>query len=514
MPRAILSVYDKNGLVELATGLSGMGWDLVASGGTARALEAAGLLVTPVRAVTQLPEMLGGRVKTLHPAIHAGILARETAGDLQDLRDHGYAPVDLVVCNLYPFRETVTRDGVTLDEAVEQIDIGGVALLRAAAKNFARVTVLSDPADYAEVLQQLEQTSTIAPVLRRQLAAKAFQLTRDYDTAIHAYLLGQTSEAGEAVADELPEVISLGLTRIQALRYGENSHQAAGIYAPLKSDTPLGGQQLGGKALSYNNLLDLDAAWRAVGSFGEPTVVVVKHLTPTGIASGETIAQAVEPALASDPLSAFGGVIATNRTVDEAFVTAVGTLFIEAIAAPDFTPKALQMLSEGRKNCRLLRISHKANGAEWELRSIVGGVLVQTIDRGDPEATSWRVVTKRYPTKTELAALQFGWKAVQHVKSNAIVLAVPRATVGIGGGLPSRVDAVELAVSKAGARAQGAGLASDAFFPFPDGIEAAASAGVTCVVQPGGSIRDQDVIDAANDADIAMVFTGVRHFRH
>lgn len=512
MPRALISVYDKTGLDILAHGLAELGWDLVASGGTARALEVLGLSPTPVETVTQAPEMLAGRVKTLHPAIHAAILARDTAEDLETLKRFGFAPIDMVVCNLYPFQETISQEGISLEEAIEQIDVGGVAMVRAAAKNFARVAVVCDPADYGTVLTSLRVAGRLDDELRRRLAVKAFALTRDYDTAIHAYLARELAPQEEPT-EALPAIVSLGLTRILELRYGENPHQHAGLYAVRADATPLGGQVLGGKELSYNNLLDLDAAWRAVGVFEKPAVVIVKHLNPTGIATALTAAEAVPLALASDPVSAFGGVIATNRTVDEPFVNALGSLFVEAIAAPDFTPAAQQMLGEGRKNCRLLRIPERC-ADRVELRSVCGGYLLQRPDRDDPEGTSWKVVTRRRPTSDELQALRFAWRAVQPVKSNAIVLATATATVGIGGGLPSRVDAVRLAVEKAGARARGAALASDAFFPFPDAIEAAAAAGVTCVVQPGGSIRDQEVIDAADAHGMAMVFTGVRHFRH
>jgi phosphoribosylaminoimidazolecarboxamide formyltransferase / IMP cyclohydrolase len=512
MPRAILSVYNKAGLEEFARGLTEVGWDLVASGGTARALELAGLEITPVERVTQAPEMLAGRVKTLHPAIHAAILARDSQEDMETLRRYNYAPIDIIVCNLYPFQETVAQQGISLAEAIEQIDIGGVTLVRAGAKNFARVAVVTDPADYPVVLAELRASGHVSETLRRHLAVKAFQLTRDYDTAIHAYLLSELDVADDTPG--LPDAISLGLTRVQALRYGENSHQMAGLYAARAQATPLGGEFLGGKELSYNNLLDLDSAWRAAAVYETPAVVIVKHLTPTGIATAPTAADAFPLALASDEVSAYGGVIAVNRPVDDAFVEALGSLFVEAIAAPDFTPTAQQMLGERRKNCRLLRMLSGESGGLFEVRSVLSGFLVQQWDMGDPEGTNWRVVSERRPTSEELQAMRFGWKAVQYVKSNAIVLCTAQATVGIGGGLPSRLDAAQLAVTKAGARAQGAALASDAFFPFPDGVQVAADAGVTCIVQPGGSIRDQEVIAAANAADMAMIFTGVRHFRH
>ncbi|NLE51278.1 MAG: bifunctional phosphoribosylaminoimidazolecarboxamide formyltransferase/IMP cyclohydrolase [Chloroflexi bacterium] len=512
MPRAFISVYDKAGLDVFAQGLAELGWDLVASGGTARALEVVGLTPTAVEAVTQAPEMLAGRVKTLHPAIHAAILARNTEADMETLRRQGFAPIDMVICNLYPFQETIAQEGISLAEAIEQIDVGGVALVRAAAKNFSRVVVVSDPTDYPAVLANLRVAGKLDEEFRRRLAVKAFALTRDYDTAIHAYLARELVPQDTA-EEALAPVVSLGLSRILDLRYGENPHQPAGLYAARPDATPLGGEVLGGKELSYNNLLDLDAAWRAVGMFEKPAVVIVKHLNPTGIAIAPTAAEALPLALESDPVSAFGGVIAVNRPVDEALVEALGALFVEAIAAPDFTPTAQQMLGEGRRNCRLVRGPDPVP-PPVELRSVVGGYLLQRPDRDDANSTQWQVVTQRRPTSDELQALRFAWRAVQPVKSNAIVLATASATVGIGGGLPSRVDAVRLAVEKAGVRAQGAALASDAFFPFADAIEAAAAAGVTCVIQPGGSIRDQEVIAAADAAGMAMVFTGTRHFRH
>jgi phosphoribosylaminoimidazolecarboxamide formyltransferase/IMP cyclohydrolase len=510
----MISVYDKTGLDEFARGLAELGWDLVASGGTARALELAGLTITPVERVTQAPEMLAGRVKTLHPAVHAAILARDSDEDMETLRRYGYAPIDMVVCNLYPFQSAVSQPGIALEEAIEQIDVGGVAMVRGAAKNFARVTVVTNPADYGVVLAALRKDGHVDETLRRRLAVKAFQLTRDYDTAIHAYLLSEFELTGVTGVEELPDALSLGLVRVQTLRYGENAHQLAGLYAARADVTPLGAEVLAGKELSFNNLLDLDAAWRAAGSYETPAVVIVKHLTPTGIATGQTAAEAFPLALASDPISAFGGVIAVNRTVDEEFVEAMGALFVEAIVAADFSPTAQQLLVETRKNCRLLRILPREVGPTFEIRSILQGYLVQQWDAGDPEGVNWKVVSERRPTSEELQAMRFGWKAVQHVKSNAIVLSTSHATVGIGGGMPSRVDATRMAVAKAGDHAQGTALASDAFFPFPDAIQVAAEAGVTCVIQPGGSIHDQEVISAVNAADMAMVFTGVRHFRH
>lgn len=512
MPRALISVSDKTSIADFAAALFEMGWEIVASGGTAKKLEEAGLSVTPVDQLTGLPEMLGGRVKTLHPAIHAPILARDNESDLSELTEHGYAPINLVICNLYPFQETVAEVGVSLQDAIENIDIGGVTLLRAAAKNFFRVITICDPNDYQRVQEALQNSGDVDIALRRDLAVKAFAHTRDYDTAIHAFL-SQDATPAEA-SEALPEHMAVAMHRLEELRYGENPHQSAAYYSTQGSSAPLGAKQLGGKQLSYNNILDVDASWRTVSSFDAPSVVIVKHLTPTGIASGESIATAYPHALASDPVSAFGGIIAVNRTVNAAFVQGLESLFVEAIAAPEFTDEAVEMLQNGRKNCRILHMSQTYDRNAVDMRSVHLGYLVQRLDAGDPEGTVLKTVTERVPTADELAALEFAWKACQHVKSNAIVLAKPNRTVGVGGGLPSRVDAVELAVKKAGDEAQGAALASDAFFPFPDGIEAAAAAGITAVIQPGGSIRDDQVIKAANDAGLAMVFTGTRHFRH
>jgi phosphoribosylaminoimidazolecarboxamide formyltransferase / IMP cyclohydrolase len=512
MPRALLSVYDKTDIVKFATTLVELGWDLVASGGTEKALREAKLPVISVSQLTGMPEMLDGRVKTLHPAIHAGILTRNRQEDIDTLTQYGYAPINMVVCNLYPFQETVAQKGITLQDAIEQIDIGGVTLLRAAAKNFFHVVVICDPADYAKVSAELKTVAEVDIATKRSLAVKAFAHTRDYDTAIHAFL--STDFVPSMASDALPEHLSIGMQQIEVLRYGENPHQTAAYYSRQNGTGPLGATVLGGKQLSYNNILDLDAAWRASSSFEEPATIIVKHLTPTGIAIGENIAVAYQLALASDPLSAFGCVIAVNRVVDDEFVAGLGSLFIEAIAAPSFTPSAQATLNEKRKNCRLVQIPQPYDGLELEVRSVHRGLLVQRADMGDPEGTTLKTVTDRKPTLEELDMLQFAWKAVQFVKSNAIVLAVAGATIGIGGGVSSRVDAAHLAVMKAGERAKGAVMASDAYFPFADGPELAIKAGVTAIIQPGGSIRDSEVIEAANKANVAMVFTGTRHFRH
>jgi phosphoribosylaminoimidazolecarboxamide formyltransferase/IMP cyclohydrolase len=505
MPIALLSVSDKSGLREFARTLTELGWELVASGGTASALREGGLRVTDVADLTGAPEMLDGRVKTLHPHIHAGILARPSEEDRAELERHQIREIDMVVCNLYPFQATIARPNASLNEAIEHIDVGGVTLLRAAAKNFSRVTVVCNPADYAIITSDLHQDGFVSTARRAELAHKAFAYTAQYDAAITNYLSGQ-------VGSDLPPLLSSSLVKVQTMRYGENPHQEAALYAADATLGPLGGTLLQGKALSYNNMLDLDAAWQAVQSFDAPTVVIVKHLSPCGVASAEALLAAFPPALASDPVSAFGGVIAVNREFDQPLAAALGDLFVEAIAAPAFSPAALEILAD-RKNCRLVEISRPVI-TSVELRSVAGGVLAQRRDTGDPHDTTWRVVTDRAPSPAELAALKFAWRACQHVKSNAIVFAQGTATVGIGGGQPSRVDSVKIAAEKAGHKSQGAVMASDAFFPFPDGVEVAAAAGVTAVVQPGGSVKDKQVIETANRLGLAMILTGVRHFRH
>ncbi|MGD9101773.1 MAG: bifunctional phosphoribosylaminoimidazolecarboxamide formyltransferase/IMP cyclohydrolase, partial [Anaerolineae bacterium] len=460
--RSLFSVYDKTGLADLARALAGQGSELIASGGTARALREAGLTVRAVDDLTNSPEILSGRVKTLHPAVHGGILSRRSAADRAALGGLGWTEIDLVAVNLYPFEATAADPDAPLEAVVEQIDIGGVALLRAAAKNFAHVTVLCDPADYARIVEEIEARGEVSPGTRRQLAVKAFERTAAYDAAIWRYLCGDE--------DPLPASWTANLGKLNDLRYGENPHQRAALYAAPGVDGPLGGKLLQGKPLSYNNLLDLDAAWRAAEDFQRPTLVIVKHLSPCGVASAEDLAQAFPLALACDPVSAFGGVIAANRPFDGPTARTLGDLFVEAIAAPAFTEEAREVLSR-RKDCRLLTLG-RAVTDQVEVRSVRGGLLAQERDRGDQAA--WKVVTRRAPSEAEMAALRFAWRAVAHVKSNAIVLAQGEALVGIGGGLPSRVDAVRLAVDKAGERARGAVMASDAFFPFPDGVETAA----------------------------------------
>ncbi len=512
MPKAILSVSDKSGLVEFASGLAGLGWQLIATGGTARLLVEHQLPVIEAADYTGSPEILGGRVKTLHPAIAGGLLGRDTASDRAELAGQGWDLIDLAVVNLYPFEATVAKAGVSRAEAIENIDIGGVTLIRAAAKNCERVTLLCDPQDYGEVLESLRASGEVPEEMRQRLALKGFRLTSAYDAAIAAYLSGQQSE-------------TLTLYPLQSLRYGENPHQQAELYGFAPGGTPLGGQVLQGKALSYNNLLDLDAAWRAVTSFEKTSICIVKHLSPCGMASAETLVEAYRAALASDPVSAFGGVVACNRPVNAAAAQAMAELFIECICAPGYTEEARAIFAH-KKNLRLLEMPDLSVEPSFELRSLTRGLLKQMVDRGDPAGTTWQVVSQRQPSPEEWQALKFAWKACQHVKSNAIVFASMfvsesageftsgEATVGIGGGQPNRVDCVRIAIERAGEKSSGAVMASDAFFPFPDSIELAAKAGITAVIQPGGSVRDAEALAAADAAGMAMVITGVRHFRH
>jgi phosphoribosylaminoimidazolecarboxamide formyltransferase/IMP cyclohydrolase len=522
MPIALLSVYDKTGLVEFAAGLSRLGWGFLASGGTAKALEAAGIEVEEIADYTGAREILGGRVKTLHPAIHGGILARATGADLAEIAGLGYKAVDMVVVDLYPFEKTIADPFSTRQQIIEKIDIGGVALLRAAAKNHERVAVISSTEQYSSVLSELESHKKLSSDTLRRLAGKAFARTASYDAAIAAWFAAEegvaVKEATKEVEEAAPEseILSFLGWKVQDLRYGENPHQKAALYSAAPGGSPMAGRLLQGKELSYNNILDLDAAWHAVSRFNNPTAVVVKHLTPCGIAevrelSGESLAQALSKAIACDPISAFGGIIAVNGPFDGDCVRTLGELFAECIVAPGFSPEAKEMLAK-KKNLRVL-IPGKER-PRFEIRSVLGGFLRQDIDMGDPPASAWKVVSARTPTEEELKDLAFAWKACMSVKSNAIVFAKGSATVGIGAGQPNRVDSVRIAARHAGEKAKGAVMASDAFFPFPDSVEEAAAAGIKAIVQPGGSIRDKESLAAADKAGIAMVLTGVRHFRH
>ena len=509
--RALLSVFDKTGLVELGRGLAELGVELVASGGTSKALRDAGLDVLDVADLTQSPEMLGGRVKTLHPRIHGGILARrDLEADRVDLADQAIGTIDLVVVNLYPFEETVAAPGVTFAEAIEKIDIGGPSMIRSAAKNHAYVGVLADPSDYDRVLEELRTAGGLSEATRRGLALKAFRRTAAYDAAIQEWLGSQVEE------DRFPESLSVSLPLEDELRYGENPHQRAALYGGfLKAVEPLHG-----KALSYNNIVDVQAALALTLEFDpddSAVVGILKHNTPCGVGSADSPLAAYQRAFETDPESPFGGIIACNRPFDLALAQEVDKIFTEVLVAPGFSDEALELLRK-KKNRRLLAFDGASlDRMEMEWRRVYGGLLLQEPDAASDEFASAKVVTQRKPTDEEMQALYFGWRAVKHVKSNAVVFAGANRTLAIGGGATSRVDAVHNAAAKAarvGIALAGSVLASDAFFPFPDGLETAVEAGARAVVQPGGSNRDEEVIEAADRLGIAMVFTGVRHFRH
>ncbi len=516
--RAIIAPYDKTGAAELARGLIELGWEVYSTSGSQRHLTEAGLTAHSISELTGFPEILDGRVKTLHPAVHGGLLARRDRPEhMRELEQHGLGTIELVAVNLYPFVETVAKPGVQLDDALEQIDIGGPAMLRAAAKNFPHVLPLVDPADYPAALAAL--CSGAVPLEeRRRLAAKAFQHVASYDTAIASYL--RSDPTG------LPEAVTIALRKRLDLRYGENPHQRAAFYADAGLSKPAGiaaAEQLHGIELSYVNILDADAAWRAACDFSEPAVAIVKHATPCGLARNTDVLEAWRRAFLGDPISAFGGIVGINRTVTKALAEEIRStkhptsgqrLLLHIIVAPGYDDEAVAILSKSR-DLRTLR-APLIDPAErrLEVRQVVGGLLMQTPDQVPDNEIEFRVVTERKPSEQELADLRFAWKAVKHVKSNAIVLAKDGAMVGAGAGQPNRVNSVFLALRAAGEQAPGSALASDAYFPFPDSIELAAEAGVRAVAQPGGSLRDDEVIAACDRLGVAMVMTGYRHFRH
>jgi phosphoribosylaminoimidazolecarboxamide formyltransferase/IMP cyclohydrolase len=509
MPRALISVSDKRGVLEFAQGLVALGWDIISTGGTAAALRNAGLPVTPVEEVTGFPEILDGRVKTLHPAVHGGLLARRDNPDhAQALEAHGLVPIDLVAVNLYPFQATVAKPDVAFEDAVENIDIGGPSMLRSAAKNHEFVLPVVDPVDYPRILELL-RAGIVPPAVRKGLAAKVFAHTADYDAAIAGYLTGRD--------EAMPSRMTVAMERMQALRYGENPGQRAALYVTEEPRGMRDLRQRQGKELSFNNLLDVDAAVNAVAAWrNRPACAVIKHTTPCGIAVASTAAEAFRRARATDPLSAFGSVVALNTVVDEATAEAMNDLFVEVVVAPAFTEGALAAF-RARKNLRVveLPVPHGENGVDF--KRVRGGFLVQDRFVFEPSEAAWKVVTERAPTEAEWNDLRFAWAAVASVKSNAILLARDEMAIGIGAGQKSRVDSSFLAVHKARAQGHDPGgsvLASDAFFPFADGVEAAAAAGVAAIIQPGGSVRDAEVIAEANRRGIAMVVTGTRQFRH
>lgn len=507
--RAIVSVSNKSGVADFAKGLSQLGFEVYSTGGTKKTLQEAGVKVHSVSEITGFPEILGGRVKTLHPVVHGGILARRDLREhMEELVKNKIETIDLVAVNLYPFVETVSRSGVKLDEALENIDIGGPTMIRAAAKNFPSVLVIVDPDDYDSILEKL-RLGKVDLKERQKLACKAFQHVALYDTAIAQYLREE---------DLFPEELTIGLKKNSNLRYGENPHQQAALYIEqISGKKPSGvtsATQLHGPELSFNNYLDLDAAMSVVMDFSAPTIAIIKHNNPCGLSSHKDLTEAYRRALEGDPVSAFGGVVASNRPIDLATATEMDKTHFDAIIAPAYDDKALEIFKR-KKNLRLLSLpSAQFSVPSLSFRHISGGFLVQTPDTISEKEFSPRTVTKRAPTDAEMKQLAFAWKAVKSIKSNAIVLVKDEALLGMGAGQPSRVVSVKIALEKAGDRAKGSVLGSDAFFPFPDGVELAAKGGITAIIQPGGSVRDADAIATADRHNIAMVFTGIRHFKH
>ena len=511
MKRALISVSDKTGIEDLAIRLSRAGFQIISTGGTAAALRKAGVPVTGIPDVTGFPEILDGRVKTLHPAVHGALLARRDVPEHMDaLASHGITPIDMVVVNLYPFRQTVTRPGVTLEDAVENIDIGGPSMIRSAAKNFRDVVVLTDPARYEEVLKHIDAGQEVPPEVRFSLAADAFRHTASYDALISDYF-GRLLPSWPVFTHDLV----LRFEKAQELRYGENPHQQAALYTdPLfAGPAVVNAEKLWGKELSYNNISDADAALSLALEFEDPTAVVVKHATPCGVGTGRTISEAYQRAYDADPVSIFGGIVAMNCQVPRDVAEAMSKIFLEIILAPAYDEDALEVLKR-KKNVRILRYAPGPLPRTLQYKHVMGGLLVQEIDALPLSAEDWKTVTEREPTAREIADMRFGWRVVKYVKSNAILLAKDGMTLGVGTGQTNRIDSARIAIKHAGEKAKGAVLVSDGMFPFSDVVEEAAAAGVTAIVQPGGSIKDEDSIAAANSAGVAMVFTGARHFRH
>ncbi|HJT68334.1 MAG TPA: bifunctional phosphoribosylaminoimidazolecarboxamide formyltransferase/IMP cyclohydrolase [Pyrinomonadaceae bacterium] len=506
--RALVSVSDKSGIVDFVRELKSLNVEIISTGGTAKGLRDAGIEVRDISDVTGFPEMMDGRVKTLHPRVHGGLLAlRDNPEHVAAMQEHGIEPIDMVVVNLYPFAATIAREGVTREEAIEQIDIGGPAMIRSAAKNANDVAVVVDPAQYPAVIEELRNNnlSLSSPTLRR-LATEAFRKTAQYDAMVSSWLAAE-------IGDELPSQITSTLTKISDLRYGENPHQRAALYQTLSGGGLANAAILFGKEMSFNNYVDADAAWQLVNDFHDTACAIIKHTNPAGVGLGETTAAAYVKALATDPISAFGGIVAFNRRVDPVAAQEVTKIFTEVVIAPDYDAAALELL-QTKKNLRVIRIAQTRQNDELELRQISGGMLVQTKDVHELRREDLKVVTKRAPTDEEIRALLFAWTVCKHTKSNAIVYARADQTVGVGAGQMSRVDSVKIGAMRAQLPVAGSVLASDAFFPFRDGLDEAARHGITAVIQPGGSVRDEEVIAAADEHGLAMVFTGVRHFKH
>lgn len=507
--RALISVSDKTNITEFAKNLEGLGVEIISTGGTLQAIESAGVKAIAIDEVTGFPEIMDGRVKTLHPKVHGGLLGkRSNAGHRKEMEENEIEPIDIVVVNLYPFKETLQKQNVSKEEIIENIDIGGPTMLRSAAKNFEDVLVVVDPEDYPRVIEALQADDTPYE-LRQQLAAKVFRHTANYDAMIAGYFAGETKE-------EFPETYTVTYEKVQDLRYGENPHQKAAFYrAPLATGISLAGaKQLHGKELSYNNIQDANAALEIVGEYEDAAAVAVKHMNPCGIGVAANLHDAYKLAYDADPISIFGGIVALNREVDQATAQSLREIFLEIIVAPSFSKEALDILTE-KKNIRLLEVDMSQNKeVNHKLTTVVGGVLIQHQDAGQVTADDLQVVTKKQPTEQEIADLLFAWKAVKHVKSNAIVLAKDNQTIGIGAGQMNRVGSAKIAIEQAGEKANGSVLASDAFFPMPDTVENAIKAGITAIIQPGGSKRDQDSIDVCDEHGIAMVYTNMRHFKH
>ncbi|MBI3583203.1 MAG: bifunctional phosphoribosylaminoimidazolecarboxamide formyltransferase/IMP cyclohydrolase [Nitrospinae bacterium] len=511
--RALVSVSKKDGLLDFAKGLSGMGVEILSTGGTAKLLKDNGIPVIQVSNYTGFPEIMDGRVKTLHPLIHGGLLGkRDNEKHVEEMKKHGIKPIDMVVVNLYPFEETISKDGVALDEAIENIDIGGPSMLRSSAKNFQDVAVVVDSDDYEDILAEMEENDgAISYDTKMKLSVKAFKHTARYDSLISKYLESKVEGEG------FPSILNLQFEKITDLRYGENPHQKAAFYENIgiNKGTLSKAKQLHGKELSYNNILDLNAALELVKEFDETAAAIIKHTNPCGVATGNNLAEAYRKARETDPLSAFGGIIGLNRDVDEETAKEIASTFIEAVIATDYDDSALAILKE-KKNIRLLKLPNfkKKAEKEYDLRSVGGGLLLQDKDSVTLNEDNLKAVTNRQPTEKEWSAMRFAWKVAKHVKSNTIIYATENETVGIGAGQMSRVDSSKLAAMKANKPIQGTAMASDAFFPFRDSVDEAAKVGVTAIIQPGGSVKDEEVIAAANEHNIAMVFTGIRHFRH
>jgi len=512
--RAILSVTDKSGLVAFASRLSALGIELISTGGTAKLLRDSGIRVRDVSELTGFPEMLDGRVKTLHPKVHGGILhRRENAAHRASVAEHGIEPIDMVVVNLYAFEKVAAKQEVEIDELIENIDIGGPSMIRSAAKNFHDVAVVTSPADYDLVASELENSGReLSSGTKWRLAQKAFAMTAAYDANIASTLEGISGNGLRLRADpSFPAVLRLSFNKVMDLRYGENPHQKAAMYSDGSGKGVANGRQIQGKELSYNNIVDMQAAWDLAQEFQEPFCAIIKHTNPAGAATGKNLAEAYVKALECDPVSSFGGVIGVNRAIDESAAEEIVKLFVEVIAAPRFEAAALSKFA-GKKNLRLVEVTHAR--PRWVLKNISGGILVQDVDARALQEGDLKVVSKRQPTADEKRALMFAWRICKHVKSNAIVYARDGQTVGVGAGQMSRVDACKIGAMKAVLPLKGTVAASDAFFPFPDGIEEIAKAGTTAIIHPGGSVRDQEVIEAADRLGLAMVLTGIRHFRH